>query len=199
MLCQGILTRDFRLQVLFWITCPSGPRVSIPFSPFRVFFVNSRRYSRMNVSCLSAVSTTSAKSCSPVSTTLAINPCHGFSVLKHNWHRWWRFIRENFREFVKKNWKGPNGILTRDRIHEKKLKLKISCQTPFNWRFCNTHYTTTAFCPKIFVRGWVDLPVYEKCLDHAVFCMDYTHIYTDTKACVSLHLKSPVGNLPAFI
>ncbi len=86
MLFQEILTRDFRLQVFFMSQCPSGSWV-FHWVHFE-FFQKSRRYSRMNIYCLSPVSMTSAMSCSPVSTTLAINSCHGFLV-------WKKFILQN--------------------------------------------------------------------------------------------------------
>jgi hypothetical protein len=62
------VTRDFQLQVFSFISVPHAPKYSI--GAISNFF-----------ECLSLVSTTSAISCSPVSTTLAINPCHGFSVI----------------------------------------------------------------------------------------------------------------------
>jgi hypothetical protein len=57
--------------------CPPGPQVFQWgrfkfFRQFALIFVNE---------CLSTVSTTSAISCSPVSTTSANNPCHRFSVI----------------------------------------------------------------------------------------------------------------------
>jgi hypothetical protein len=64
-LFKGRLTRYFRLQVFFINQCPPGPQVGAVLN----FFKNSRRYS--------VVSTTPAKNLSLVSTTQAINPCHG--------------------------------------------------------------------------------------------------------------------------
>jgi hypothetical protein len=63
---KGSLTRDFRLQFFSRIGIPWAPAYSI--GPFQICSKNSRRWSRMT-------------SCSPVSTTPAIIPCHGFSVI----------------------------------------------------------------------------------------------------------------------
>ena len=70
---KGSLTRDFRLLVFFMNQCPPGPQVFHwgrfeCFQKFAETFVNEY---------LSPVSLTPVINCSAVSTTPAINPCHG--------------------------------------------------------------------------------------------------------------------------
>jgi hypothetical protein len=77
---KGSLTRDFRLQVFFMNQCPPGPQVFHwgRFEFFQKFgeILANEYLSPVSINC-SAVSMTLAKNLSPVSTTPAINPCHG--------------------------------------------------------------------------------------------------------------------------
>jgi hypothetical protein len=66
---KGSLTRDFRLQVFFMNQCPPGPQV-FHRGRFEFFRKFANEY-------LSPVSLTPSINCSAVSTTPAINPCHG--------------------------------------------------------------------------------------------------------------------------
>jgi hypothetical protein len=69
--------KRFSTSGFFMNHCPPGPQV---FHWDRFEFV--RKFAEIFANqCLSAVSTTPAISCSPVSTTSANNPCHGFSVI----------------------------------------------------------------------------------------------------------------------
>ncbi len=69
---KGSLTRDFRLLVFFIIQCPPGPQV-FHWGCFE--FV--QKFAEIFAINCSVVSMTPAKNLSPVSTTPAINPCHG--------------------------------------------------------------------------------------------------------------------------
>ncbi len=68
-------------------------------------------------------------------------PCrwHRRTVYRRcRWHRWYTFIRDYIGEFSEKNemilmeYSGARGTLS----HEKKLKTKISCHTPFKMPKC---------------------------------------------------------------
>jgi hypothetical protein len=141
MLFQGILPQDFRNSVFSMHQCPWGTWV-FPWVHFE-FFSKTRGDIREWM-------------------FIVYHRCQRQTIKT--------FLREYPRIF-EKNWKGPDGILPRAQgklIHEKNLKLKMLCQTPFkgtqDWEFfwfriwilyyfIVSYAQILRFCKKLFWLG----------------------------------------------